>query len=215
MAFYSDEWVVQKTIHQIFFGGGCSCCGLGSPSIDLSKYINMCTDASDPDLQAEKMESAEVESPWPYFVKEEVWKDRVKFRSNLKKKRKEIAQAMEEKGEEIRRVWKSLDDHRRCSLCSVPVSCLHHYAINTFDRAYQTVIVLVITQVLKFPLTSYDDDGVAKDELWFETSLQPHHGEDSKEVFRVVETVVKSEINSIGPQGKPFTPQAKRAKRGK
>jgi len=178
---YLDEWVVQNSIHQLFFGGGCSCCGMTGMQGDLSKYITMCTDASDPELCAQVNDEGD-ESPWPYFVKEDVWKDRVKFRALLKKRRKEISERTNEENlKKLSKTWGKLGLNERRRLCRINIPALHKLAKKEFDVPYQTVLTSVLTQVQYFKMTRYSPDGIAKDELLFETSLEYSEGENEGE----------------------------------
>mmetsp|Transcript_8433 Transcript_8433/g.15619 ORF Transcript_8433/g.15619 Transcript_8433/m.15619 type:complete len:400 (+) Transcript_8433:214-1413(+) len=167
MGDYTDEWVVQSSIHVLFFGGGCSCCGMSALQGDLSKYLSMCTDASDPELLGEA--SLDSDSPWPYYVKEEVWKDRVKFRSNLKVVRKHFSKLKD--WDSILKRWMQIPLEKRKKACIVEVSRLHQYASKTFSRPYRIVLLKVMEQVFRFNETEYPMDGVSRNELGFEQAL--------------------------------------------
>eukprot|EP00465_Bigelowiella_longifila_P015809 CAMPEP_0185261832 /NCGR_PEP_ID=MMETSP1359-20130426/10144_1 /TAXON_ID=552665 /ORGANISM="Bigelowiella longifila, Strain CCMP242" /LENGTH=257 /DNA_ID=CAMNT_0027848589 /DNA_START=96 /DNA_END=866 /DNA_ORIENTATION=+ len=140
----------------------------------------MCTDASDPELCAEVNDEGD-ESPWPYFVKEDVWKDRVKFRELLKKRRKGISKRMNNGNlKKLSKTWRKLGLKERRRLCHISIPVIHKFAKKEFDVPYQTVLTSVLTQVQHFKITRYPPDGIARDELLFETSLEFYNEEENE-----------------------------------
>ncbi len=156
-------------MHRVFFGGGCSCCGLADMKADLSKYIAMCTDASDTAHHQEDAGGAE--SPWPYFIREEAWKDRVKLRAKLKKEYKALSKLVGTRQDELEKVWAAMPLSQRAAIARVGVGEIHKFAVNTFDAAYQALFLAVVEQVRNFPETGYPGDSVSKDETQFEAAL--------------------------------------------
>ena len=74
---FLDSWVVERTLFEFVNSGGCACCGFqhGGNSADFQA---LCSDWETDDGKKEK------KTPWPDFMQDEVWSERVKFRRALK-----------------------------------------------------------------------------------------------------------------------------------
>ena len=75
---FRDSWVVDRVMFEYVNQGGCSCCGMSHIGMDLNTFMQMCSDVETDDGKKERT------SPWPPFILNEVWGERVKFRKALK-----------------------------------------------------------------------------------------------------------------------------------
>lgn len=167
---YMDSWVVDRVMFEFVNQGGCSCCGLTHGGMEMSEFMAMCSDVETDDGKTEKL------SPWPKFMVEEVWADRVKFRRILKQGIGRYKELNEKYRSEFASWWLDLDtkDRKRCFM--MPKEELQIQFENTFNfkTAYKVVLCSVNEQVEHFEDTGYHDDGATDCEIILEGVLRLH-----------------------------------------
>lgn len=154
--------------------GSCSCCGLSLQGIN--KMIEACSDIETDDR------SKDNQSPWPDFIREAVWKDRVVLRQLLKRQSRAYLEFWENSKESFVAFWRDLPVKQKIRCFQVPISELHQAFVHScsessderFDQAFQVLVVTVLEQVAKFERTGYPDDAVIPNstEHVFEVSLR-------------------------------------------
>lgn len=114
------------------------------------------------------------QSPWPSFIREQVWADRIKFRKLLKAGSQPHASFIQSHADAFTSSWAhdptaaasstqhlTLIDKQR--LCTLTLPRLHKYVTSEcgFDKPYQVVLQAVAEQIAHFELTQYGPDGIA------------------------------------------------------
>ncbi len=170
---YVDDWVETRVLYQFLGNGGCACCGL-AVRMSLADMIAQCTDLS----SADGFDDDDAPSPWPAYMKQQVWVDRIKFRKLLKAKSREYGEFWRRCAGSFTRFWEgdhdstcndnvpsdfpikplSLDEKRR--LCCVTVQDIHRFITGAgFDLPYQVLLQTITEQLLHFELTKYGIEG--------------------------------------------------------
>lgn len=164
---FEDEWVENNTMFKLFTQSGCSCCNM-AVQVDIQSFVAECTDLSDAAGQED-----DNKSPWPQYIREAVWADRVRFRKVLKARQKEFHQQGPDLMGKLTTLWNGMSLAERTDLCSIPTSALHAHLKDGFgfSPVYRLVLLAVCEQVLQFEKTQYKPDAVTHAELSFEKAL--------------------------------------------
>jgi len=174
MAFarYLDSWVVDRVMFEFVNQGGCNCCGFTHGGMGMTDFMALCSDVETDDGKTEKT------SPWPQFMQDEVWSDRVKFRRMLKDSMGKYRDLFETHGDAFVTWWLSLDAKERGRCFQMPKDEVQVQFETTYEfkTAYQVVMCSVMTQVENFPATKYSSDGGTDCEIYLETSLRAQRG---------------------------------------
>mmetsp|Transcript_10278 Transcript_10278/g.20162 ORF Transcript_10278/g.20162 Transcript_10278/m.20162 type:complete len:318 (+) Transcript_10278:300-1253(+) len=175
MAFFGrflDTWVVDRVMFEFVNQGGCNCCGFTHGGMGMQDFMALCSDVETDDGRTEKR------SPWPPFMQNEVWADRVKFRRMLKDTMCTYRERYEEHGPEFVNWWLNLDVNERKRCFQMPKEELRVQFNTTYDfqTAYQVVLCSVLEQVENFPATGYRNDGGSDCEVYFEEHLEARRG---------------------------------------
>jgi len=138
----------------------------------MSDFMALCSDVETDDGRTEK------KSPWPQFMQDEVWADRLKFRRVMKKDIPKYRKMSEDHGSDFVQWWIELDEKTRKSCFMMPKGELSVLFNNFFEfkTAYQVVLCSVLEQVEKFDVTGYKADGATDCEIFYEESLKVYRG---------------------------------------
>ena len=138
----------------------------------MNDFMALCSDVETDDGEKEKL------SPWPKFMVEEVWADRVKFRRILKEGIPRYRSLNEEHLPELMKWWMNLDTRTRKRCFMMPKEELLMQFDNTFDfkTAYRVVLCSVVEQVQNFEATGYRADGATDGEIVLEGVLLKKKG---------------------------------------
>eukprot|EP00511_Aplanochytrium_stocchinoi_P005856 CAMPEP_0204838398 /NCGR_PEP_ID=MMETSP1346-20131115/30815_1 /ASSEMBLY_ACC=CAM_ASM_000771 /TAXON_ID=215587 /ORGANISM="Aplanochytrium stocchinoi, Strain GSBS06" /LENGTH=278 /DNA_ID=CAMNT_0051974427 /DNA_START=238 /DNA_END=1078 /DNA_ORIENTATION=- len=138
----------------------------------MSDFMALCSDVETDDGKTEK------KSPWPKFMQDEVWADRVKFRRIMKKEITKYKKTLEAHGQDFVQWWLDADEKTRKSCFMMPKEELkvQFNTVFEFKTAYQVVLCSVLEQVEKFEATGYKLDGATDCENYFEESLRVYRG---------------------------------------
>lgn len=96
---YSDEWLIDKVLFEVTFGGGCACCSFnfmpnGNEGI-IQSMSEFETDAANAEISAlDKL-------PWPQEMKDQIWMERVRLRQYCKSNMKDYKKFWNEYGDEF------------------------------------------------------------------------------------------------------------------
>lgn len=138
----------------------------------MNDFMALCSDVETDDGEKEKL------SPWPKFMVEEVWADRVKFRRILKEGIPRYRKLNEDFLDEMMDWWVNLDTRTRKRCFMMPKEELIMQFDNTFDfkTAYRVVLCSVVEQVQHFDATGYRADGATDGEIVLEGVLMKKKG---------------------------------------
>ncbi|GBG26503.1 Histone-lysine N-methyltransferase setd3 [Hondaea fermentalgiana] len=175
MAFFGrflDTWVVDRVMFEFVNQGGCNCCGFTHGGMGMQDFMALCSDVETDDGRTERR------SPWPPFMQNEVWADRVKFRRMLKETMGIYRERFEQHGADFVTWWLELDPKERKRCFMMPKEELRVQFNSTYDfqTAYQVVLCSVLEQVENFPSTGYKNDGGTDCEVFLETHLGTKRG---------------------------------------
>ena len=163
MGRFSDDWVVDRSMFEYVNGGSCQCCGFSHMGMNMMQFMQACSDLETDDGKKE------VDTPWPPFMREEIWADRVKLRKGMKNEMSSF-KSRENEIEEMREFVHSLPlpDQRR--LFQIPRDEISEIAKDRYDvrQAYLVVLCAVVEQVSNFKLTEYKLDGRGDEEVNYE-----------------------------------------------
>lgn len=163
---FTDEWVQDNLLFQYFSNGSCDCCNF-SVSGKISEIMAQCTDVDSEDVRDTE------ESPWPQFVKEAVWKDRLAFRRVLKLQSSEYANFWRKHQATFSEFYKALKPDDVPDLVLLSIQEVHHQLARMgFEKAYRILLLTLLKQVECFRQTKYPDDGVTAAEKSFERALK-------------------------------------------
>jgi len=158
----------------VFFAnqGGCSCCGFSHGGMGMVDFMALCSDVETDDGKTEK------KSPWPAFMQDEVWADRVKFRRMLKDSMHVYRERYETYGRKFVKWWLQLDpqERKRCFMMPKEEVRVQFNTTYDFKTAYQVVLCSVAEQVENFAATGYKPDGGTDCEAFFEQNLIAKRG---------------------------------------
>lgn len=152
--------------------GSCTCCGIAHGGLGMQEFMSLCSDLDTDDGKKEKM------SPWPPFLRNEVWADRVKFRKILKERNAKFRAKLSPHSEAFVEWWLDISPQARSRCFMMPKEELS-VLFNTdfeFKASYQKVLCAVSEQVEKFEMTQYEDDGVVDYEVFFERCVHARKG---------------------------------------
>jgi hypothetical protein len=113
-------------------------------------------------------------SPWPRFMQDEIWADRVKFRRMLKEGMGKYRDLYETHGPAFVEWWMGMAPSERKRVFQMPNEELRVQFSTVFDfkTAYQVVMCSVLEQVTKFGDTGYKADGATDCEIFLEEHLR-------------------------------------------
>eukprot|EP00924_Labyrinthula_sp_SR-Ha-C_P000291 augustus_masked-scaffold_25-processed-gene-2.17-mRNA-1 protein AED:1.00 eAED:1.00 QI:0/0/0/0/1/1/2/0/952 len=83
---FLDRWVVDKVMFEFVSQGGCQCCGMVHAHMGAEDFMALCSDVNTDDGKKEKL------SPWPKYLHDQIWADRVKLRRRLKNEAQDFKQ---------------------------------------------------------------------------------------------------------------------------
>jgi len=152
--------------------GGCNCCGFTHGGMGMQDFMALCSDVETDDGKQEKR------SPWPAFMQDEIWSDRVKFRRQLKDTMVKYQNLYEDHGSVFVNWWLELPIEERKRCFQMPREELRVQFSTTYDfkTAYQVVMCSVLEQVEKFNQTGYKADGATDCEIYYEENLKLKRG---------------------------------------
>jgi hypothetical protein len=136
--------------------------------MDMIDFMALCSDVETDDGKTETM------SPWPRFMQDEIWADRVKFRRMLKEGMGKYRDLYETHGAAFVEWWMGLAPAERKRVFQMPNEELRVQFSTVFDfkTAYQVVMCSVLEQVTKFGDTGYKADGATDCEIFLEEHLR-------------------------------------------
>jgi len=168
---FTDSWVQDQILLQLLSDDGCSCCGLvAGVGMKFHELMQMCSDLDSDDAKS----SFGSASPWPVFIRESLWTDRVRFRRALKASSADYTRLWREHGEQLTAYFEALPEERKREIFRLPLSAIHRLiAEQGFDSAYRFCLITLLEQLAKWPLTGYaeDGDGATEAEIGFELAL--------------------------------------------
>mmetsp|Transcript_3106 Transcript_3106/g.9244 ORF Transcript_3106/g.9244 Transcript_3106/m.9244 type:complete len:312 (-) Transcript_3106:198-1133(-) len=169
---FLDSWVVDRVMFEYVSQGGCNCCGFTHGGMDMMDFMALCSDVETDDGRTEK------KSPWPQFMQDEVWADRVKLRRMLKDTMSKYRELHEMHGPDFVQWWMELEPRERKRCFQMPKEELRvmFNTIYDFKSAYQVVLCSVLEQVENFPQTGYKADGGSDCEIFLEEHLVATRG---------------------------------------
>jgi hypothetical protein len=167
MGRFTDDWVVDRSMFEYVNSGGCACCGISHMGMDMMQFMAACSDIETDDGKKEVM------SPWPEFMREEVWADRVKIRKNMKAEMAKYKTFMDAHGAGVAKWLLSLSSTLKSRIFQLPRAEVSSIVENNYDirGAYMVVFCAVVEQVQNFPVTGYEADGRGGSEVAFESVL--------------------------------------------
>ena len=110
----------------------------------------------------------EVQSPWPLFMKQEIWASRVMIRKAMKTEMVEVyKRRWEEEGNGMKEFLENLDGRGLTRLFQLPRSEVAEIVKEKYgvDGAFLVVFCAVVEQVANFQITGYEGDGRGDSEL--------------------------------------------------
>ena len=170
---FLDSWVVERTLFEFVNAGGCSCCGMQHGGMRMEDFQKMCSDFETDDGRKEK------KSPWPDFMRDDVWSERVKFRRLLKEGLPTYASRFPAGAREtdFTRWFRSIDVKERARAFQMPKDELKLMLNNMgFKPAYNVVLCAVVEQVERYQDTGYVEDGASDAEVTFDECLYVERG---------------------------------------
>ncbi|CAM9722724.1 unnamed protein product, partial [Phaeothamnion confervicola] len=140
---FTDEWVVDRTLFEHVNQGSCSCCGSVHAIMDVAALMATCSDIETDDGRADQR------SPWPPFLRGEVWSERVKLRRTMKADMPVYKAFWDEHGREFRQWWEDQGLQDRSRLLSMPVEEVSVQLSTRYDvrGAYSVVLCAANEQV--------------------------------------------------------------------
>ncbi|GMI48030.1 hypothetical protein TrCOL_g4805 [Triparma columacea] len=167
MGRFTDDWVVDRSMFEYVNQGSCTCCGISHAGMNMMEFMQACSDLETDDGKKE------VQSPWPVFMKNEIWSDRVKIRNMMKKEMARFAEDLEEHGEGMVEHLYNIPANSLTRLFQLPRDELSEIIQEKYDvrGAFLVVFCAVVEQVANFPVTGYSNDGRGEEELDFEEAL--------------------------------------------
>ena len=135
--------------------------------MNMMEFMQACSDLETDDGKKE------VQSPWPVFMKNEIWSDRVKIRNMMKKEMARFAEDLEEHGEGMVEHLCNIPANSLTRLFQLPRDELSEIIQEKYDvrGAFLVVFCAVVEQVANFPVTGYSNDGRGEEEVRIHSSL--------------------------------------------
>jgi len=166
MGRYSDDWVVDRTMFEYVNQGSCTCCGISHMGMNMMEFMQACSDLETDDGKKE------ADTPWPPFMREEIWQDRVKLRKGMKGEMAKYLKRVDDIPA-MKDYFKSLKLKEQRQIFQFPRDELSEIAKQQYNtqEAYLVVLCAVIEQVAFFPLTNYKLDGRGEEEVKFEEHI--------------------------------------------
>jgi hypothetical protein len=129
--------------------------------MNMMEFMQACSDLETDDGKKE------VQSPWPVFMKNEIWSDRVKIRNMMKKEMARFAEDLEEHGEGMVEHLCNIPANSLTRLFQLPRDELSEIIQEKYDvrGAFLVVFCAVVEQVANFPVTGYSNDGRGEEEV--------------------------------------------------
>ncbi|CAJ1953262.1 unnamed protein product [Cylindrotheca closterium] len=170
---FSDQWVIDKTMFDVVYGGGCACCSFNfmpNGTVGLIQSLSeLETDAMEKEVSAlEKL-------PWPQELKDSVWMDRFRLRQFCKKNMKDYKAFWLDHGEDFECWFRSKSNEKLRKLFQLPrQEVLDRLENQNFKlhTSFGTVFCAVLDQVANFTITGYETDGRGDAEIGFEGCLK-------------------------------------------
>ena len=129
--------------------------------MNMMDFMNACSDLETDDGKKE------VQSPWPAFMKTEIWSDRVKIRNMMKEEMERFASDFDEHGEGMLEHLNNFPANNLTRLFQLPRDELSEIIKEKYDvrGAFLVVFCAVVEQVANFPITGYTNDGRGEEEV--------------------------------------------------
>jgi hypothetical protein len=131
---------------------GCSCCTMAAVPLSLSAVISQCTDVDTDSREADMQPAA---SSWPADIREQVWKDRLLFRQQLKARTPQLLAVAAQPA--FAAFLSSLSSSALSAAFTLSTPALHLLLRSSFPFSppFHHLLHAVVTQLSHFPLTLY------------------------------------------------------------
>ena len=130
--------------------------------MNMMDFMQACSDLETDDGKKE------VQSPWPLFMKQEIWASRVMIRKAMKTEMVEVYKTRwKEEGNGMKEFLENLDGRGLTRLFQLPRSEVAEIVKEKYgvDGAFLVVFCAVVEQVANFQITGYEGDGRGESEL--------------------------------------------------